>query len=157
MGTLIDTFNTAVTETASETLGRHRLMKKPWVTADVLDLCDKRREQKKKKKDTEGGKQYRAINQEIKKSMKKAKETWIEEQCQDRREPTEEQKESVPAGARQDQHKTRANNCHTGHRGKLPHRKPGNPQEMNRVLLRLVKPQNHKRSGGPECPSSQKH
>ncbi|KAK2160515.1 hypothetical protein NP493_1640g00033 [Ridgeia piscesae] len=83
MDTLINTFNTAVTNTASESLGKHRPVKKPWVTADLLDLCDKRRELKKKKKDAEGVRQYRAANQEIKKGMKKAKMNWIEEQCQD--------------------------------------------------------------------------
>ena len=84
METLINTFNTAVTNTASEILGKHRPVKKPWVTADLLDLCDKRRElKKKKKKDAEGVKQHRAANQEIKKGMKKAKMNWIEEQCQD--------------------------------------------------------------------------
>ena len=40
METLIDTFNTAVTNTASEILGTHRPVKKPWVTANLLDLCD---------------------------------------------------------------------------------------------------------------------
>ena len=49
----------------------------------LLDLCDKRRELKKKKKDAEGVRQYRAANQEIKKGMKKAKMNWTEEQCQD--------------------------------------------------------------------------
>ena len=63
METLINTFNTAVTNTASEILGTHRPVKKPWVTADLLDLCDKRRELKKKKKDAEGIRQYRAVNQ----------------------------------------------------------------------------------------------
>ncbi|KAK2189385.1 hypothetical protein NP493_108g04017 [Ridgeia piscesae] len=83
MDTLINTFNTAVTNTASEILGKHRPVKKPWVTADLLDLCDKRRELKKKKKDAEGVRQYRAANQEIKKGMKKAKLNWMEGQCQD--------------------------------------------------------------------------
>ena len=46
---MITTFNTAVTETASEILGRHRQKKKTWVTADILDLCDKRRELRKKR------------------------------------------------------------------------------------------------------------
>ena len=41
---MITTFNTAVTETASEILGKHYQKEKPWVTADILDLCDKRRE-----------------------------------------------------------------------------------------------------------------
>ena len=81
METLINTFNIAVTNTASEILGKHRPVKKPWVTADLLDLCDKRRELKKK--DAEGVRQYRAANQEIKKGMKKAKMNWIEEQCED--------------------------------------------------------------------------
>ena len=46
---MITTFNTAVTETASEILGKHRKKKKPWITAKILDLCDKRRELRKKK------------------------------------------------------------------------------------------------------------
>ena len=45
---MITTFNTAVTETASEILGKHRQKKKPWITAENLDLCDKRRELWKK-------------------------------------------------------------------------------------------------------------
>ena len=79
---IVNTFNTEVTDTANEILGKHRTVKKPWVTNDVLDLCDKRRELKKKKNVTEGAKEYRAINQEVKKAMKKAKENWIDEQCQ---------------------------------------------------------------------------
>ena len=39
---MITTFNTAVTETASEILGKHRQKKKLWITAEILDLCDKR-------------------------------------------------------------------------------------------------------------------
>ena len=38
---MITTLNTAVTETASEILGKHRQKKKSWVTAEILDLCDK--------------------------------------------------------------------------------------------------------------------
>ena len=82
METMIDSFNAAVTETANEVLGKHRPVKKPWVTTDVLDLCDKRRELKKRKSDAEGAREYRKINNTIKKNMKKAKENWIEEQCQ---------------------------------------------------------------------------
>ena len=44
INSMITTFNTAVTKTASEILGKHRQKKKPWITADILDLCDKRRE-----------------------------------------------------------------------------------------------------------------
>ena len=39
---------------------------------------------KKERHETaEGARKYRAINQEIKKSIKKAKESWIDVQCQD--------------------------------------------------------------------------
>lgn len=56
-------------------------MKKPWVTADVLERCDKRRKLKKKKGDVEGAQHYRAVNQQVKKSMKREKKNW-NEQCQ---------------------------------------------------------------------------
>ena len=84
MDMLTDTFNTAVTDTANEILGKYRQVKKPWVTTDILDLCAKRRKLKNKKNNTDrdGMAQYRAVNQEIKKGMKRAMENWIGEQCQ---------------------------------------------------------------------------
>ena len=48
MGSMITPFDTAVTETASEILGKHRQKKKPWVNAEILDPYDKRRELRKK-------------------------------------------------------------------------------------------------------------
>ena len=47
MDTMIITYNTAVTDAASEILGKERRRKKPWVTKDVLDLCDERRDLKR--------------------------------------------------------------------------------------------------------------
>ena len=84
MDMLTDTFNTAVTNTANEILGKYRPVKKPWVTTDILDLCAKRIKLKYKKnnKDRDGIAHYRTVNQEIRKGMKKAKENWIGEQCQ---------------------------------------------------------------------------
>ena len=53
------------------------------VPAEILDLCDKRRELKKKNKnDAEGTTEYKTVNRQIKKGMKKAKEDWIGEQCE---------------------------------------------------------------------------
>ena len=49
INTMITTYNTAVTDAASEILGKERRRKKPWVTKDVLDLCDERRDLKKKR------------------------------------------------------------------------------------------------------------
>ena len=77
----VEAFNAAVVETASEILGKHQRPKKPWVTTDILMLCDKRRELKKEKKDPEGAKNYRETNNKVKREMRKAKESWIEQQC----------------------------------------------------------------------------
>ena len=47
--TMITTYITAVTDTASEILWKERRRKKPLVTSDVLDLCDDSRNLKKKR------------------------------------------------------------------------------------------------------------
>ena len=52
--TLLNGFNTIVIETVNNILGKHRPTKKPWVTDDILKLCDKRRELKQKKNTDEG-------------------------------------------------------------------------------------------------------
>ena len=43
-------------EAASEILRNELRRKKPWVTKDVLDLCDERRDSKKKRYEAEGAK-----------------------------------------------------------------------------------------------------
>ena len=62
LDSMITTFNIAVIETASEILGKHRQKKKSWVTAEILDLCDKRRELKKKRFEPEGSEKYKEVN-----------------------------------------------------------------------------------------------
>ena len=74
---MITTFNTAVTETASEIFGKHCQKKKTWITAEILDLCDKRRELREKRFEPEGSEKYKEENNNIKRCMKKAKENWI--------------------------------------------------------------------------------
>ena len=83
MDTRITTYNTAVTDAASETLGKERRRKKPLVTKDVLDLCDERRDLKKKRYEAEGAKEYREANRRIQKAVKKAKEGRIGAQCEE--------------------------------------------------------------------------
>ena len=78
--TMITTYNTAVTDAAREILGKERRKKKPRITKDVLDLCDKRKDLKKKRY---GGKEYREANRRIQKAVKKAKEDWIGAQCEE--------------------------------------------------------------------------
>ena len=79
--TMITTYNTAVTDAASEILGKERRRKKPWVTKDILDLCDERIDLKKKRYETEGAKEYMEANRRIQKAVKKAREDWIGAQC----------------------------------------------------------------------------
>ena len=55
--------------------------KKNWVTAKLLDLCDKRRTLRKKRFESEVSEKYREVNSSIKKCMKQAKENWVVEQC----------------------------------------------------------------------------
>ena len=54
--------------------------KKSWITANILDLCNKRRELRKKRFEPEGSEKYKEVNN-IKRCTKKAKENWIGEQC----------------------------------------------------------------------------
>ena len=81
--TMITTYNTAVTDAASEILGKERRRKKPWITKDVLDHCDERRDSKKKRYEAEGAKEYRGANRRIQKAVKKAKEDWMGAQCEE--------------------------------------------------------------------------
>ena len=78
---MITPFNTAVIETASEIFGKHCQKQKPWVTAEILNLCYRRRELRKKRFEPEGSEKYKKVNNNIKGCMKKAKENWIGEQC----------------------------------------------------------------------------
>ena len=79
---MITTFNTAVTKTASKIFGKHRQKKKKtWVTAEILDLCDKWRELRKKRFEPEGSEKYKEVNNNIKRCMKKAEENCIGNQC----------------------------------------------------------------------------
>ena len=48
INTMITIYNTAVTDAVTEILGKERRRKKLWVTRDVLDLCDERRDMKKR-------------------------------------------------------------------------------------------------------------
>ena len=83
MNTMITIYNTAVTDAASEILGKERRRKKPWITKDVLDLCDERRDLKKQQNEAEGAKEHREANRRIQKAVKKAKEDWIGAQCEE--------------------------------------------------------------------------
>ena len=80
---MIATYNTAVTDTAREILWKECSRKKPWVTRDVLELCDEKRDSKKRWYEEEGAEDYRKANKNIQKALKKAKEVWIDTQSKE--------------------------------------------------------------------------
>ena len=73
LDSMITMFNTEVTETASEILGKHRQKKKPWVTEEILDLCDRRRELRNKRYKPEGSEKYRENEQKHQEVHEKGK------------------------------------------------------------------------------------
>ena len=81
MDRVITTYNTAVTDTASEILGKECRRKKPWLTRDVLDI--ERRDLKKRRYEEERAKEYRKANKRVQKALKKVKEDWIDTQCKE--------------------------------------------------------------------------
>ena len=76
---MITTYNTAVADAAIEIHGKER--KQPYVTQDVPDLCDERRDLKKKRLEAAGVKEYREANKRI--PNKKVKVDWIGAQCEE--------------------------------------------------------------------------
>ena len=73
LDSMVTHFNKAVTDTAVEFLGKQRGKREPWVTPEILDLCDQRRDLKKKRGEPEGDKDYREIERKIRTEMKMAK------------------------------------------------------------------------------------
>ena len=64
INTIITTYNITVTDAVREMCGMERRRKKPWVTRDVLDLCDERKYLKKKQYEDEGEKRIHGSKQE---------------------------------------------------------------------------------------------
>lgn len=78
LDSMVANFNSAVTDSTKEVLGKPQHRKKPWVTAAPLDFCDERRDLKRQKNLPEGAEKYMEINRRINKEMKHAKESWTE-------------------------------------------------------------------------------
>ena len=83
LDSMVTQFNKAVTDTAAELLCKQHRKRKPWVTPEILDLCDQTRDLKKMRCESEGAKDYKEIKRKIRTEMKMAKETWIQSQCQE--------------------------------------------------------------------------
>ena len=64
--------------TAEEVLGRQRKKIQPWVTIEVLDLCDQRQQLKQQKyASTEAGLEHRKVHREVRNKMKAAQGEWV--------------------------------------------------------------------------------
>ena len=75
-------FEKSVQQAASKHLGKKRNVKKPWITADVLMKCDKRKELKKHRFiNEEAAQKYREANNKLNKEIALAKESWINHHC----------------------------------------------------------------------------
>ena len=138
---LINSFNTALTEAPNDILGKHLPAKKPWVTDNILKLCDKRRELKHKTNTTEGAKHCREANQQVIKGMRKAREMCVEDQCQgieenlQKKNKKQQQQENLPACERTDELETRENYYHPRQNREMSHRRTRHSKEVDRVLL----------------------
>ena len=79
---MITIYNTAVTDAASEILGKEHRRKKLCLTKEVLDLCDERRDLKKKRYEAEG-ERIQGSKQEGSEGCEESKEDWIGAQCEE--------------------------------------------------------------------------
>ena len=78
---LTEGFNAAMAEVAQEVLGKQRNKKQPWISNEALDLCDKRREKKGKRKNGPAeAEEYSNTNKEVRTKLREDKETWINQQ-----------------------------------------------------------------------------
>ena len=103
-------------------------------SAEILDLCDKRRELRKKRLEPEGAAKYKEVNNNIKRSTKKAKENWIREQCSEIEENLRKNN-STRAGESLDHCETgESNYCPRSFR-KMPHRRATDTEPTDRILL----------------------
>ena len=80
--TLANNITSTLISSAEEVLGKKRHKNQPWVTDEVLELCDRRRELRHSKYESDEARMaYRTAHRKVQKGMREAKERWIEKQC----------------------------------------------------------------------------
>lgn len=81
---LCDQFTDITFNTANEILGKAKPIKRSWITPEILQKCEERRELKKNRfTNNESLGQYRKANNEVKRAIIKAKDNWVEKQAED--------------------------------------------------------------------------
>ena len=72
-----------IKEAAIKVLGKMKKSKQPWITQNVIDKCDERRKKKSERFDnSQKLEDYRQSNREVKRSVKAAKEDWLQQECE---------------------------------------------------------------------------
>ena len=138
-----------MTETANSILGKHRPAKKPWVTDNILKLCNKQRELKQKKIQLK-------VQTLIKKPTRKLKRHEKSKGDMDWRTiqntAEKQQQESLPICERTDTLEAKENYYHLGQNREMSHRRTRHSKEVDRVLFWTVYTHNNRRSHGARCP-----
>ena len=78
---LVEKLNTALIDTAKEILGHKPKTEKPWITDEILDLCDQKR-QVCNKQDRESRDMYKRIQRTVNKKIRTALRDYIREKCE---------------------------------------------------------------------------
>ena len=111
--------------------------KKTLITAEILDLWDKRRELRKKRFEPEGTEKYKEVNNNIERCMKKARENWIGEQCSEIEENLRKNNSKKAYQLVKDLTTVKQGKVTTVPRSfrKMPHRRAADTEPMDRILL----------------------
>ena len=81
---LCDVFTDTLEKTAEEKLGKASPIKKPWITPEVLEACDVRRDKRRRRHlGTNDLLEYRVANRKVRNEINIAKNKWIISQAQD--------------------------------------------------------------------------
>ena len=81
-------FSEEIHSAAEEILGLEKRIKQPWITEEALDMCDRRRELKKRRfermdeHEIDHTLEYREANNATRQKLREARETWINTHCQ---------------------------------------------------------------------------
>ena len=79
---MADGFTEVMNTTAEEVLGRVRRVLKPWSNEKLVKKCEERRKLKTKRYESEESKMaYKIADDNVKAEIKKTKEKWINDHC----------------------------------------------------------------------------
>lgn len=80
---VVEGFNEVMVETAHSILGKKRKINKPWISAEVLDMCDERRKLKGRRRESADMlRKYNDKNREVKARIRHDKGEWVKKQCE---------------------------------------------------------------------------